>query len=406
MRLGDANSKPLSTVQLRILLVVAAVIGIIIITSLYSHLAYRQLRAFVVGNTIGLASRVEGRIDDILLKENEPYTAGTVLVRLSNEGLRAEVASTEAQIEEIQRSLALERSAQGLERRRYDLQTAEADAESRLASARAGAEAIDHVLADLEKRRDAARERIAQAEALYAAEAMTAAELDQNRRECLSAMREYENAVSERRTHLAETNRQSRVLELVRKRLENLESDQTGLISELEIDLANRQGELRRLRAQLGELDIVAERDGIVSRVLRRPGEFVPAGETVLKVMTTDDVWVEAYLPASEKQRVQVGDVVEVRSRDHSGTTLTGRVDRILPVLQPLPHSNGALGNGQNFAVLVVVFEDSDSARYALSPAQQVSARVRRRWRVFGGLEATAHEVAPAAEQSAAGTDD
>ncbi len=383
MKIGENKSQPLSARDTRLLIGVGGLVALIVLFSTCSHLVYRELRGIVVGNTIDLASHAQGRIGDILLQENEPYQRGTLLVRLTNEGLQADVVAVEHEIDEVQRSLNLERSGQGLERRRYELLAAEAKAESDLIAAQVGIKGIDQILAGLELRRDTAAARLASAEELVAAQAMTAAELQERRKQALDATREYEEAAGRRRVLTSQEAGERRNLTFLRQRLENLDSDRTSMITGLEIQLADRQRDLTSLRNLLSELDIVADHDGVVTAIQRRPGEYVTAGQAILTVMTAADVWVEAYLPPSDKHSVHPGDRVRVTNSGGGSGTLDGRIDRILPVLRPFPGESGGMGStASTYAVLIITLDDGERARTLLSPAQQVAAKVRRTWRL------------------------
>ncbi|MGD8394446.1 MAG: HlyD family efflux transporter periplasmic adaptor subunit [Candidatus Eiseniibacteriota bacterium] len=392
MKLGQSNHKTLSAAQSRGLYVLLLVLGIIVVISTYSHLTYTKMRAVVVGNTIDLASQSEGRIAELPLQENESYRRGDLLVRIGNDALHIEAASLEHEIEEIQRSMALELSGQGLERRRYEVETDRAEAQRELESARAEIERVDHVLEGLRARRDAARLRLQTAQQLFAEGAMTTAEVESRRKAAVDSNLDYEEMVSRRRRYESEVAAQERIMALMDQRLANLDSDRSGLVSELEIELADRQSELSRLRALIDELQIVADHDGVVTAVRRKVGEWVASGQPILTVMTADDMWVEVYLPPAEKHNVQPGDRVEIRASEHGGTVLDGRVDRILPVLRQYPDGSTIMDT-RTYAVMVVVLDDIERARSVLSPQQQVAARIRRGWGLFSGGDASAREL-------------
>lgn len=86
----------------------------------------------------------------------------------------------------------------------------------------------------------------------------------------------------------------------------------------LQIEVAEHQQELNRLRRSEAESlvathQIVAPLDGVVTRVFKRAGEAVQAGEPLLEIKRTDVVHVEADLPVEFLGVVQPGDTVIVR---------------------------------------------------------------------------------------------
>jgi len=149
-----------------------------------------------------------------------------------------------------------------------------------------------------------------------------------------------------------------------------------------------------RLAATLAALRIVADHDGIVTSVLRKEGEYVPGGGPILRVMRNETLWVEAYMASGDKLLVGPGDRVEVIAKAPAGR-LAGRVSKVLPVLKPLPlNLRSPLSRADNYAVVIIAMDDPEEARSLLSPAEQVTARIRRRLH-FGRHEAPAAEARP-----------
>ena len=62
----------------------------------------------------------------------------------------------------------------------------------------------------------------------------------------------------------------------------------------------------------------VASMDGVVSRVLRRPGEFVAAGETILRVEATRSKRLKAFIRQPLPFEPKPGMIVEIRTRTAS----------------------------------------------------------------------------------------
>ena len=144
MKIGAATAKKLTQTQKRLLGVVVFAIAVVILVSMYTQLSHRHFRALVVGNTIDLASRADGRIAAIAVAVNEPYRRGSTLVRLENEGLRREIDAVEQQMESLERSLTAERSDRGLERRRFDLGTPETPRAAMTLAEREGLRALGY----------------------------------------------------------------------------------------------------------------------------------------------------------------------------------------------------------------------------------------------------------------------
>ncbi len=106
--------------------------------SIILRAGYREMPAFVVGNEIVMSSEVAGTVAEIHRQENETYHRGDTLFTIESEAIAAQIAAVEQDLEEINRSLAIEQSREGLERRRFELESAIATDESELKACRLG----------------------------------------------------------------------------------------------------------------------------------------------------------------------------------------------------------------------------------------------------------------------------
>ncbi len=387
MKIGGNTTTRLTRGQARLLGAVCILVLLVVILSGYSALSYHTVKAVVVGNTVELSSRSEGRVAEILVRANDTFRAGDPLARLENPALESERLALEREVAELRQTLEAERSEAGQLPRVIELESSFAEVQSKLAAARYGRESLERIIAGLEATHNEAHARLQRALELVAQGAMTQTELAERRDQANRAEREYQSALQEQRVKAAEVASYSRLVRLHRERMASLESDRTGMIHDLEQTLSNKERELTRMQGLHEELVITAEHDGLVTALRHQEGEFVPAGEAVLSVMTADDLWVEAYLRPSDKQSVRPGNRVVVV--DPSGNAqIEGEVERILPVLRSFPVASALTGSDRNYAVVVVVLDDPARARTWLSPAQLVDARIRRHWLPIAAAEA------------------
>ncbi len=391
MQLGERNHKPISARRLRLAAILAGGAALAIIISTVFNLAYHDMPGLVVGDEFVISSRVDGTVAQIHRRENEVYRKGDELATVESDGLRAQLSAVERDLEEINRSLASEKSQDGLERRRGELQSQIASNESDLQSWRVEMESIDKVLPGLRDWRALAADRLQRGEELRAQEALTLADLEERRKSYVDAESKLQQSMARRGILAAQEASLKEVLPLQRNRLKNLVAERTSLITELELKQQEKAGERARLQSSLADLRIVADHDGIVTSVIRQEGEYVPSGGPILKVMRDEDLWVEAYLPVDERRQVQPGDRVDVVGEMPGVGALHGRVSKVLPVLKPLPNFfQSRLGRQEHFVVLVITMDDSNLARSVLSPAQQVTARIKRRLSLPGDRQANA----------------
>jgi membrane fusion protein (multidrug efflux system) len=378
MHLGDKNNRPLSTRRRRLAKVLIGIAVLVVIVSAGLRLAYHEIPGLVMGREFEISSVADGTVAHIHKRANETYRKGEALVTVESQDLLAQLAAVEHDLEEVGRSLASEHSKEGLERRRFELQAAIASSESELRSCRVEMESIERVLPGLQEWRDLAAGRLKRGEELRAQEALTIAELEDRRRNLVDAQDKLEEAKAKQGVLESQKRKIEELLSLHRARFKNLVAERTSFITELELMRQEKEGERDRLQALLADLHLVADHDGMVTEVLRQEGEYVASGGPILRVMRDEDVWVEAYLPVSEKRFIKRGDRVEVRGKMPLGS-LSGQVSNVLPVLKPLPvFYQSRLGRQENYVVLVITMDDGALARGVLSPAQQVTARIRR----------------------------
>lgn len=390
MHLGEKSQTPLSPRAMRLFKISAVVIPALVLVSVITHVWYREIPAVVVGNELAISSQVDGTIAQIHRQVNEPYQRGDELVTVESEGLRSQLAAVERDLEQINRSLALEHSDEGIDSRRFSLQTSVASTESELRSCRAEMESIEQVLPGLREWRELAAKRLRRGQELWAEEALTATELDERRRIAVEAESKFQDALAKQKMLEAKEDELGKILVLYRNRLASFPAERTALITDLELKRQEKEGLRDRLLASLDELRIVADHEGIVTEILRKEGEYVHSGGPILRVMRNEAIWVQAYLRVSDKGHVKTGDRVKVVG-DISVSSLAGRVSKVLPVLKPLPlNQQSPLGRNENYAVLVITMDDAELARAVLSPAQQVTARVKRRFGFFEQLQANA----------------
>jgi multidrug resistance efflux pump len=392
MRLGDRPPHPLTDQQKRAIKLAAIVGGLLVVGSILIRASYREMPGYVVGSEIQISSAVEATVTEVHRRENEPYRRGDQLVTLENRGLQTQLEAVERDLDELTRSLAIEQSRDGFERRRFDLESSIATNQSELQTSRAELASVQQLLPGLSEWRDLSAERLRRGHELAAQDALTVTELDDRRRAAMEADSRYQDAVAKRLTLEARVKRLEQILGLERQRLGRLNEERTDLITELELKRREKEGERDEIQLAISRLVLTATGDGIVTKILRRPGELVRAGEPVLLVMRDEQLGVEAYLKVAEKKYVRPGDPVEVVAPAHSGT-LKGRVLTVRPKLEPLPGPPSALIGQQNYVVLVIALDDPEAARGALSPAQQVTTRIRRR--LFGEDQAIADAVEP-----------
>jgi multidrug resistance efflux pump len=232
-----------------------------------------------------------GRVTEVLVKENQPVTAGAELLRLDDELARLRVQEAEADLAAAQKRLAEARKLPEQHQRKVRMQGA-------------ALEVMQHRLAAARIARDR-KEELSKANLVNVAEVRAAGEL----------VKELEAAVRAEQ-----------------EKLRDLESiDPSVGVAQAEEDVKARQARLDQARYALRECVLRAPRDGTALRVLVGPGDlitpqsrqpavlFCPAGPRIIR----------AEVEQEYAGRVAVGQRARIEDDSRSGGTWEGRVVRV-----------------------------------------------------------------------------
>lgn len=223
---------------------------------------------------IDLATRIAGRVRDVLVREGDFVTAGQVLARMDTDQLEAQQAEAEAQ----------------LRRARVGVETAR----SLVAQREAEKTAAEAVIAQREAERDAAAKRLGRTEMLSRRGSVSDQILDDDRARLQGAVA----AVAAARAQLAAADAA-------------IGSATSGVI-DAGAGVEAAAATLQRIRADLADAELKAPRDGRIQFRVAQPGEVLAAGGTVLNMVDLGDVYMTFFLPTAEAGRVALGTEVRL----------------------------------------------------------------------------------------------
>lgn len=103
---------------------------------------------------------------------------------------------------------------------------------------------------------------------------------------------------------------------------------QLGL-SETDIRAAERSP------ARGGQVILHATTSGVVTELLAREGQWLRAGDPLLRINGTEDVWLEAAIPQAQAAALGAGSPVEVRIDSLGAALRQGVVEQMLPQVDP-----------------------------------------------------------------------
>ncbi len=290
--------------------------------------------AYVRGQITVLAPQVNGYVTEVLVQDFEQVARGQPLVRIDDrqyrqlvEQRRAELAAQRFGLENLEQTLASNRAT--LASRRAELSAAEAE--------------LQRALAD-EKRVNELAERGS------------------------VSIRERDQIRASARAAAANVKQAQAAIAIAEQTLKASEVSRGGLQAQVEIAEAAQ----KRAQIDLDNTVIEAPRDGQVSEVTVRQGQYVAAGSQLL-YLVPEQLWVIANYKETQTFAMRPGQPVSIEVDALDGARLSGRVQRLAPatgsefsVLRP----DNATGNFTKVVQRIPV-------RISIDPNQPLSQRLR-----------------------------
>ncbi|MFO1038617.1 MAG: HlyD family efflux transporter periplasmic adaptor subunit [Geminicoccaceae bacterium] len=284
------------------------------------------LQGYVEGDYLRMAAPAAGWIALMSVDRGAQVEPGTLLFRLEDTEQQAAVRQAEGQLEQARATLADLR----LGRRPEEIQQLEAS----LAQAKA---ARDYALVDLDRQ-----------EKLTRTDAASRSKLDQAR----ATARETEAQVAAAEAALATGRLPSR----------------TDQIAAAEAAVAMMEANLAQARWMLDQRTVRAPQAAKVDDTVRRAGEWVNAGGTVISLLPPENVKVRFFVPERDLAAVRVGQEVGLRC-DGCPDGLKGTVSFVAPEAEFTPPVIYSVGSREK---LVFMVEARPTKGVTLNPGQPV----------------------------------
>lgn len=251
--------------------------------------------AYVKAHVIAISTDIDGRVTEVLVRNDKRVKAGDLLFRLDPDPYWLQLQITEAKIDTVRNAI----DAMRAEFRQTEAEIGEATETVRYYE------------------REAERQR-----ALAKTGAGTAAKLDEAEFELASARQRVRG-----------------LREKVRKVLAELGGDPERS-PELHPLFLEALAERNMAELRLGYTEVRAPANGIATQVHLEPGEWLEEGEPAFGLIEIDDTWIVANLKETELTHVREGQLVEVSVDAYPDVTWNARVTSIAPA------------TGSEFAVL------------------------------------------------------
>jgi len=223
---------------------------------------------------VDVASKLPGRLVDVLVAEGELVKAGQPLAHM-----------------QVQTLIALRDEA--LAHRQQALQ-AVAGAEAQVALRESDRASMDALVVQREAELDAARRRLARSEMMAEAGSLTPQQLDDDR----ARVHVTEAALAASRAQV----------DAARAAIAAARTQVTGARSAVRATSAT----IARIDADLADCELRAPRDGRVQYRVAEPGEGIGAGGKVLNLVDLTDVHMTFFLPETVAGRVAIGSEARI----------------------------------------------------------------------------------------------
>jgi membrane fusion protein, multidrug efflux system len=368
-------SQPLVSPKLRRILALAAVVlvAIAVVLFLYFHNRESTDDAQVDGHITPIASKIYGRVAEVLVTDNQPVKAGQLLVRLDPADYQASVDQAKAALtlaEDEARSAGVD-----VPRTSETVESGNSTADAQLAGAQADlmraqatyeqAQTADLAVAEANISHSRANAELAKADLDRYGPLMEKGEISKQQYDAAkanadataSALVADEQRLAQAKRNVDITHAQleaasARVAEAKagvnsananRRSVAMRSADAQGKLAS--VDRARASMEAAQL--SLSYCNIVAPVDGVATHKSVEPGQIVQAGQGLLVVVPLQNVWVTANYKETQLRYMKPGQKAYIKS-DTYGQTFTGHVDSISgatgAVLSLLPPEN-ATGN-------------------------------------------------------------
>ncbi|MGI8786636.1 MAG: HlyD family secretion protein [Pyrinomonadaceae bacterium] len=350
---------------------------------------------------MNLTSEVQGRIEDIYVKEGDKVTAGTPLVKLDPTQLQsntdAQVAALQASQNESEVSRSQVLAAQNqLSQTEQGLNASQASVDTALQQVASARQQVVAAQTDIDKAQvdlnTAQRELKRTAELVESGvESRSVYDTAKDRvetsqvalRNAQARLKSQQLAVNEAQARVNEARARVRQQEVSVKDARR-GVDTANLSANASQDRAKQaQAILRGQRSQRDKTLVTAPINGIIAEIPSKVGTFAVAGLSTTALLTIADmskVNVEVKVDETEIDKVEVGQPVKVEVDAFRGKEIKGKVSQKTPLAVGKSQTSGGLSTNINvqeakeFRVVIELIDMSDEVRDGLRPGMSATA--------------------------------
>ena len=294
------------------------------------------------GDTADISSKQQGQVDEISVREGDTVQAGQKLAVLSSpqdearrDAQSARIISDQRRLDQLQRQL--DTYAERVRQARIYEEQAQADAPGQVKQAEANLAASQSDLVRWEaevKQSQADAQRysplaksgavaIQVAEQYDTKQSIAVASADASRKQVAAAEAELQRAKAQMQNiPLKEADRVT---------LERQADELKATIASAKADVEADRAELRRIEADLSDLNIVAPIAGTILTRSAEPGKVVAPGQTILTMVDLSKLYLRGFVPEGSVGKVKVGQQAKVYLDSNPKEAIPASVIRVDP---------------------------------------------------------------------------
>jgi membrane fusion protein (multidrug efflux system) len=401
--------KGLANPRMQKMLLAGGIVLLTVVAALFLYYRNRESTddAQVDGHITPIAAKISGRVQQVLVTDNEPVKAGQVLLKIDPRDYQAAVDQAQAALD-VAEADALSAGAD-VPRTKTDVASGNSSADAQLLGAQADLEraqtmydmarTADLAYAQANIDKSHANAEFAKADLARYKPLLDKGEISKQQYDSAqasadatsSALRADEEklAQAKRNVEVAKAQVDAAKARVAQARAgvltANADSNQVTMRT---ADARSKVAKVEQARAaleaaklNLSYTDVVAPVDGVATHKQVEAGQIVQLGQGLLVVVPLQDVWITANFKETQLRNMRPGQKAEVQV-DTYGRTFSGHVDSIAgatgSVLSLLPPEN-ATGNYVKVVQRVpvkIVLDPIPQEKAVLRPGMNVDATV------------------------------
>jgi membrane fusion protein (multidrug efflux system) len=401
--------KGLANPRVQRLLIAGGIVALTVIVVLFLYYRHRESTddAQVDGHITPIAAKISGRVQEVLVTDNEAVKAGQILLKIDPRDYQAAVDQAQAALD-VAESDAQSAGAD-VPRTQADVASGNSSADAQLLGAQADferaqtmydeARTADLAYAQANIDKSHANAEFAKADLARYKPLLDKGEISKQLYDSAQASADATNsALRADQEKLAQANRNVEMMKSqVQAAKARVEQARAGIVSAQAgshqvtmrsadarskvAKVEEAQASLEAAKLNLSYTEVVAPIDGVATHKQVETGQVVQLGQGLLVVVPLQDVWVTANFKETQLRNMRPGQKAEVHV-DTYGQTFSGHVDSIAgatgSVLSLLPPEN-ATGNYVKVVQRIpvkIVLDPISPDKAVLRPGMNVDATV------------------------------